>query len=75
MLPLRASSIRCKIFRQVGNRIALYGHRRSRPRCTAGRLRIDACRMVNKVRGKTGSLLLLFRQLSGKLVDDRTDHL
>lgn len=63
-----------QIFRQVGNHVAGRGYRPRRPRkagCSGG---VDACCVIHKIGVKACGSDVLVRQISRKLMHDRTHH-
>ena len=67
--------LRCQILREIGDDIALYGHGGRVPRKSGGGRGVNAGGVVYEIRIKAGGLDVLFREISGELVDDGSDHL
>lgn len=64
-----------KVFREVGDQIALHRHTGCAPGKAGGGSRVDTGGTVYEVRVKSSSLDLVFRQIPGQLVDDSANHL
>ena len=66
--------LRCQIFRQIRDWVALNLHTGSRPGKTGGSGGINTGRMVHEIGRKGGILNLRVFQVTGQLMDDGTDH-
>ena len=64
-----------QILREIGDDIALYGHGGRIPRKSGGGRGVNASGVVYEVCIKAGGFDVLFRKISGELVDDGADHL
>ena len=64
----------CKIFRKIGDGIALDRHGRGRPREARGCCGVYARGVVDKIRIKAALPHLLFGERAGELVNDRANH-
>lgn len=74
MLSLRGRTICCKVFCQIGDRIAGNLHGCGAPRRAGSKLRVDASGVVHKVGVKSGGPDLIFVEVAGQLVDDGPYH-
>ena len=73
-LFLHSRTICCKIFRKIGDGIALDRHGRGRPREARGCCGVYARGVVDKIRIKAALPHLLFGERAGELVNDRANH-
>ena len=74
-MRLRYRTICCKIFVQIGERVAGDGKCVRVERCAGCRSRVDARGVVHKIRVEALLLNLLRRQIPRELIHDRADHL
>ena len=75
MLYLVKRSLRCKIFRKIGNRISLHLHGCGAPGETGGGGGVDTGGVIHEIGGKGRILDLGILQIPGELMDDGSDHL
>ena len=74
-MRLRYRTVCCKVFVQIGERVAGDGKCVRVERCAGCRSRVDARSVVHKIRVEALLLNLLRRQIPRELIHDRADHL
>ena len=67
--------LRSKVLTQIRQGVTLDLHGRGRPGETGGGCRVDPCRVIHKIRSKSGIPDLTVAEIPGQLMDDGADHL